>query len=92
MEPLGAPALTIYSLFLTIKKTTYKFQKIPRARFSLGSQPYEKVFDISWTDCLTSKPSSAPHPFWYRFNGMGAQKNAPKISCNLFSIYISRKN
>ena len=42
MEPLGAPALTIYSLFLTIKKTTYKFQKIPRARFSLGSQPYQK--------------------------------------------------
>ena len=43
MEPLGPPALTIYSLFLTIKKTTYKFQKIPRARFSLGSQPYQKI-------------------------------------------------
>ena len=32
---------------------------------------------------------SVPHPdvFWYRLNGMGAQKS----SCNTFSIYISRK-
>ena len=30
--------------------------------------------------------------FWYRLNGMGAQNNAPKISCSTFSIYSSRKS
>ena len=29
-----------------------------------------------------------PDSFWYRLDGMGAQKS----SCNIFSIDISRKN
>ena len=36
---------------------------------------------------------SMPHQdiFWYHLNGMSAQKKCPKVSCNVFSIYISRK-
>ena len=37
---------------------------------------------------------AVPHPdvFWYRWNGMSAQKMGPKSSCNTFPTYISRKS
>ena len=40
------------------------------------------------------KASAVPHPdaFWYRLNGMGAQKMCPRSSYNTFSIAISLKN
>ena len=40
------------------------------------------------------KASAVPHPdaFWYRLNGMGAQKMCPRSSYNTFSIAISHKN
>ena len=32
------------------------------------------------------------HVFWYTLNNIDTQKMRAKSSCNLFSMYISRKN
>ena len=48
------------------------------------------IFEWAWSKMEVVFQFTVPHPdvFWYRLNGMGAQKN----SCNTFSTYISRKS
>ena len=77
--------------FFKFYSKDWVFLKIS-TKLQIESFQFHDLMLLRKFDACFDPSLSYPDVFWYRLNGMGAQKCAQKSSCNTFSIYFSRKN